>query len=215
MKVYAAPILPKMKTSGRVLYYHYVFPENYRNFTKQIEYFKNTGFTNLDGDPQKFCVTFDDTYKLNIPVYEYLIKQNIPLTIFISPKAVSEQLDIYHGSKLKQLTIEDLHYLIELGVTIGNHTYEHGRYETPKEFIADTIRAQNWIYENLNVMPEHVAFPRGEEFQLSSSEWETLRKIGIKSALGTQRFVRDTNILGRHHIMPHWPTKTLEYFFGI
>ena len=69
LKVSGSYILPKIASNGRIIYYHYVFPENYCNFIRQIEFYERVGFSDLNGSRDFFSITFDDTYRLNMPVY--------------------------------------------------------------------------------------------------------------------------------------------------
>lgn len=216
IKIKLASYLPASNYDGRILYYHYVFPENYDNFKMQIDYFSFVGFNHLGSNDNLFSITFDDTFKLNMPVYEYLRGKNIPVTLFISPRAVEEQKDIYHGSNLPQLDLSDLHRLIKIGVNIENHTFSHTKYSHAEAFLNDVVLAQNWIISNLGITPSRLAFPRGDELPFNDEEWCKLTDIGINQIYGTSRYTcKESRIIGRHHVMPHWPQKTLDYFFGL
>ena len=116
---------------------------------------------------------------------------------------------------MPQLSINDLKYLVKIGVNIENHTYSHGEFYDAKSFLSNVIEAQDWIFSKLGVRPSSLAFPRGDEVKLGEQEWSVLNQHGINNVFGTKRYTNVKElVVGRHHIMPHWPEKTLEYFFG-
>jgi peptidoglycan/xylan/chitin deacetylase (PgdA/CDA1 family) len=216
LKLSYTGFLPKRNYHGRVLYYHYVFPENYENFVNQIRFYEQLGISSLqERHSSKYVITFDDTYRLNIPIYEYLRANDIAVTLFISPKAIVDKMDIYHGSKLPQLTLNDLAYLVKLGVDIQNHTYSHGHFTCSEELIKDAKLAQAWLKTTLGITSEYLSLPRGELPTIYEQNLRDLSAIGIKKLVTTNRYKSNFSFeIGRQHVMPHWPITTLEYFLG-
>ena len=213
---FSSLLLPRQNTV-RIIYYHYVFPENYMNFLNQIDLYDELGFCTLsDANDSDISLTFDDTYRLNKRVFEHLRHREIPVTLFVSPAAVVNQSDIYSGSTLSQFTVDDLKYLRDIGVSLQNHTYSHSWNSNDRELIFDFERAQHWFDQTLSISCDFAALPRGD-FPKDLKYFEIeMKKIGINCTLTTSRSAHKNHYFkGRHHIMPHWPVSTIKYFMNV
>jgi len=210
-------MLPRQSYSGRTLYYHYVFPENYHNFKLQINLLNQIGFQELAGKSEdKFSITFDDTYRLNKSVITYLRKKGIPVTLFVSPNAIETGLDIYSKSKLPQFTLDDLKCLMDLGVSLQNHTYFHQEHDDDLNLLSDFERAQEWFDKRLSLTPKFAALPRGDMPKNLAEFAKHMKSLDIEGIFTTSRYTETNKFFyGRHHIMPHWPRHTLQYFFNV
>lgn len=142
-------------TSGRVLIYHNISPNESRTFEEQIKYIANNynvvtagDFINLtkevSSDNENACaITFDDGFgsvmKYAIPILE---RYGIKATIFINYNLYkltenndSRRLNFYCDQKFPRLysnsgnclglTRNDIQYLIRYGHEIGAHTINH------------------------------------------------------------------------------------------
>lgn len=160
-------------------------------FDKQLLYLKNNGFKVLSfgasvdyiNDPslpylgKVACITIDDGYKSfkenGLPV---LKKYGFPSTMFINSETVGG------GSYLDW---DELKYVHDQGVEIGNHSHSHAYFVNLPEnvrvekFKEDVQICQDAIRNNLGFIPDLFAYPYGE---FDPDMQKALKAMGFRAA---------------------------------
>ena len=157
-------------------------------FREQLAFLKNNKFKvitlseaieKLSSEKEKgrfIVITIDDAFKSFLSYgFPALMEFGFKATLFINTETV--------GSG-DYLGWEDLNFLVEKGIEIGNHTHSHDYFlninaSTRHQIFFDDVRsAQKIIKENLNLEPTVFAYPYGEYDIKMKEDIEKMRFIG-------------------------------------
>jgi peptidoglycan/xylan/chitin deacetylase (PgdA/CDA1 family) len=200
--------------SIRFPYYHHVFDDECRGFSRQLDFFRRHGeFLSIDeavkllasGDPidgNYFCITFDDGFKNNatnaVPI---LVEKEVPAAFFIVTGLIGTDyqkdrdrlLKFYdHGQILMEfLDWADCRQMVSAGMTIGSHTVNHARLSELDTAGAseEMAKSKSAIEENLGQSCEHFCIPFGlpdRDFNFHRDP-RLASKSGYRSLLTAQR----------------------------
>jgi peptidoglycan/xylan/chitin deacetylase (PgdA/CDA1 family) len=194
-------------------FYHHVFEDERRGFSRQIEYLKNFGeFISLDhvvemlGSGERiagryFCITFDDGIDgCSDHAFQILAEMDIPGAFFVMPSFMG-------GSKGKEgrvckpiadlkfsvrcFTWEECREMADAGMVIGSHTCSHARLSelTDDQVFQDLRSSKETIERELGRPCNHFSCPWGRpgiDFHRDHHE-RIAREVGYKSFLTTQK----------------------------
>jgi len=198
----------------RFPYYHHVFDDERRGFSRQLNYLRQFGeFLSLDdsvtmltsGDPidgNYFCITFDDGFKNNatnaVPI---LVDFGASAAFFLVTDLIGSDVEkdrerllgFYdHGKVLMEfLDWEDCCQMAAAGMIIGSHTVNHARLSRLDEadVLEEMIKSKLTVENNLGQSCEHFCAP----FGISGDDFDPLRdpklarQVGFRSLLTTNR----------------------------
>jgi peptidoglycan/xylan/chitin deacetylase (PgdA/CDA1 family) len=144
------------------------------NFSEAVDYIKNP---DLPYHSKVACLTVDDGYKSfkenGIPL---LKKYGFTATLFINSESVGG------GTYLDW---DELKYVQEQGIEIGNHSHSHAYFvnlpekERVERFKEDVNICQEAIRKNLGFTPDIFAYPYGE---FDPAMQNALKSMGFKAA---------------------------------
>ena len=170
----------------RFPYYHHVFDDERRGFSRQLDFFRRFGeFLSIDEavkllasgdfiDGNYFCITFDDGFKNNatnaVPI---LVEKAVPAAFFVVTGLIGSDcvkdrdrlLRFYdHGQLLMEfLNWADCRQMVSAGMTIGSHTVNHARLsELDTAGVSkEMAKSKAAIEVNLEQLCEHFCSPFG------------------------------------------------------
>ncbi len=113
-------------------------------------------------DKKIVYLTFDDTMSENtVKILDSLKQNGIKATFFPNLDLRGQNIE-FEKRMLKRM--------VEEGHSIGNHTASHSYayvYSSIDNYIADTDKLNNFIYESVGVKPDIIRFPGGSNNQVS------------------------------------------------
>lgn len=138
----------------------YGFTVNLNSFKKYINLlivnnYDFHDFNNIIKTKKSISITFDDGYKNILPAIEFLIKLEIPSTIFIITSKIDDKL--YLSSKdIYELSKNNL-------ITIGSHSHSHLKFSnfTSNIFFSDIMKSINIIEDITGKNVKSFSFPYG------------------------------------------------------
>jgi peptidoglycan/xylan/chitin deacetylase (PgdA/CDA1 family) len=111
-----------------------------------------------ESDSKIVYLTFDDGPSLNTPkVLDILKENNINATFFVNGNSTDFGKEMYKR-------------IVDEGNAIGNHTYSHDYktiYSSIEEYIADTKRLEELLYNTTGIKPNIIRFPGGSNNHVS------------------------------------------------
>jgi peptidoglycan/xylan/chitin deacetylase (PgdA/CDA1 family) len=198
----------------RFPYYHHVFNDERRDFSRQLKYMRQFGeFISLDDAVQMlasnnpisgryFCITFDDGFKNCLTnAVPILTEFGICAAFFLPTKYIGLDADqnqevllgfFNHGETLIEfLSWDDCRKMSDLGMILGSHTVNHCRLSQLDEGQVSTELAdsKNMIEAQLNQSCEHFCSPfgiPGLDF-IRDRDPAFVKKAGYRSMLTTER----------------------------
>lgn len=127
---------------------------------------------------KRAVITIDDSYrsflKNGFPILEEF---DFPATLFVSTSTVGGE---------DFLTWEELQYLVDKGIEIGNHSHNHSYFlDFPSNVYLDSFRmdvmnAQKLLEDSLSISPKLFAYPYGE-YDIRMQE--VIKEMGFHAAV--------------------------------
>ena len=205
----------KLKKSGiRFPYYHHVFDDERRGFSRQLKYMSTHGeFIGLDDavkmldnnnpiDGNYFCITFDDGFKnwstnaAPLLLDAGAVAAFFVVTGFIGTSIETDQkklLSFYQndGRLMEFLSWDDCRSLADAGMTIGSHTTNHVHLANLDDDSAksELKASKEFIEAELGRPCDHFCCPFGREGvdYLNDRHPRMAKKVGYKSFLTGER----------------------------
>jgi len=185
-------------------------------FKRQLAYLKESGIrvvtfseairklTSSDASGRFVVITIDDAFNSFFQNGFPLLKAfGYPATLFINTETV--------GSG-DYINWQDMKYLVDHGVEIGNHTHSHGyflnvdqesRYDV---FYQELKEAQQIIREKLNIEPKVFAYPYGE---YDSTMIRAVRNMGFIGAAA-----QNSGVISSYSNLYSLPRFPMTDFYG-
>jgi len=228
----------------RFPFYHYVYLDQRKNFSNQLDYMKKYGdFISLDTaveminsgekiDGRYFCVTFDDgmdsCLDIAVPI---LNERNISAAFFIMTEYTSNVANkdgrieaFIPGLKYKAryLSWSDCREMLNAGMIIGSHTRRHEKLINLSDGeVYDELKISKEIIENnLNIVCNHFAAPWGRPgIDYTQGRDDIIAaKVGYKSFLAVNRGPMTQGsspyFINRDFFNAHDDISRLRYYFG-
>ncbi|MBR2555554.1 MAG: polysaccharide deacetylase family protein [Aeriscardovia sp.] len=153
-------------------------------------------FQERETECKKCAITFDDGYESLFTIAApFLIKQNIPFTVFVT----TSYLD-----KPGYLTSEMIKELSQIKLcTIAMHAHNHlmFRYETDQTLKDNFIECKNRLIELTGLEPDFFAFPYGSVYACSKHNCKVVKEMGAKAVFVTrQRMLTKSDLRKRLYI---------------
>ncbi|MBU2510540.1 polysaccharide deacetylase family protein [bacterium] len=178
----------------RILLYHDIPPDNVKQFSQQLHWLsKRWSFISpnlfakfLSGETQlkedSLLLTFDDGYSSNLEASVKVLKpMGIQALFFVIPQFIETedkesshlfiQNNLFPDIKItsirdhsRSMTWKELEQLLELGHSIGSHTFSHARLSeiSDEEVLKkEIISSGNKIESNLGMKVDHFAYTFG------------------------------------------------------
>ncbi len=192
----------------------YLYENNYNvvSLDKLIQYIKNKNIP-----PKTVVITIDDGYKSTMKAFKVLKKYNFPFTLFLYMEGIGRYPAYLTKNQIKKL--KKYPY-----ITFGNHSYSHKHFakvkkgfnkkEYEKQFIEDTLKAEEKFKKLIGYKPKYYAYPYGDYNEILAN---ILKKLGYKAAFtqdpSSVSYSYDFFTVPRQPIVGHWGS--LKHFIKI
>lgn len=194
------PILTYHHVSNDIDYYTAISPSA---FFSQLEFLLEefecvsleTAFNmyvNKTQSQQKFVLTFDDGYRDNIPVLEYLASHGISASIFLPTATIGKDNKWNHKATYVTpiLTQDDIAYIADLGHTFGSHGRTHQCLTklSDMDLIEEVIGSKE---ELKKIVPEQQNIFFAYPFGFYDSRVQELVKQNFTAAFATEKTAKN------------------------
>lgn len=149
--------------------------------------------------PRTVAITFDDSYRDNLPAACVLAEYGLPATFFIPTGFVGTDLiypwDAELGVRLPHLSWADIHDMVRLGMEIGSHTVSHPNMGviSPEEARTELSESKRILEDKLEQPVRWFAYPFGGREHFRPEFLQLVREAGYEgcvSAIEGQIFPR-------------------------
>ncbi len=205
--------LPSNRPSLRILYCHYVFDDQCREFEAIVRYVQSIGeFIGIDEvlevlegrrsiEHNVFHLSFDDGFKNVITnALPILREHGVRATLFVPTAIISapeEDVERYcrittnYSSTIETATWDDLEKACAAGFEIGSHTRTHARFSEismSKEAIEDEIfGSKEDLERRLGRGCKYISWPYGRIADADVQSLKAVEKAGYRGCFGAFR----------------------------
>jgi peptidoglycan/xylan/chitin deacetylase (PgdA/CDA1 family) len=220
---------PSNTPNLRVLYCHYVFDDQRRDFEAFVRYVQSIGeFIGIDEvldilegrrpvEHNLFHLTFDDGFKNVVTNALPILREHGAHATFFVPTAIisgsEEQVEKYcrattnYPSVIEMATWDDLEKACAAGLEIGSHTRTHVRFSeisTSNASIEDEIFGSKADLERrLGRDCNYISWPYGRITDADSRSLKAVEQAGYRACFGAFRGRVIPNITDRFRIPRH------------
>jgi hypothetical protein len=220
---------PSNRPSLRILYCHYVFDDQCRDFEAIVRYVQSIGefigieevLEILEGgrsiDHNVFHLSFDDGFKNVITnALPILREHGVPATFFVPTAIISapeEEVERYcrvttnYSSTIETATWDDLEKACAAGLEIGSHTRTHARFSeisTSKAAIEDEVfGSKEDLERRLGRGCKYISWPYGRIADVDARSLKAVEEAGYRACFGAFRGRVIPRVTGRFLIPRH------------
>lgn len=134
------------------------------------------------------AITFDDSYRDNLPAARILKEYNLPATFFL-PTSFVESDRVFDWDRglppLPNLTWAEVREMVRLGFEIGSHTVNHANLGaiTPDKAQHEIVESKRVLEEQLGQPVRWFAYPFGGQHHLRPEYLTLIRQAGYEGTV--------------------------------